>query len=160
MVLTRVDRSVQADPTEGYAGPVYGPPILHRVSHEVTLIFDPPRNDGGNQKGGAIRDSASTKVFREDFPQLLKAVTATYWPPVVQDMSCQSVGVGEDYHGIPCTGTMLQAPSLPEAPYAANAEDIGDAPSDFNSILGDRLVVLLHMHLLPRSSEQPAAAGN
>jgi polyisoprenoid-binding protein YceI len=159
MALTRVDRSVQMDANEAYAGPVYGPPIIHRVTHEVTLVFDPPAAQGSNQKD-AMLESASTKVFREDFPQLLKAVTATYWPPVVQDKTCQPVNVGEDYHGIPCTGTMLEAPGFPEPPHAANAEDLGSAvASDFNAVLGERLNVLVHMRLLPMGSGQPVA-GN
>ena len=160
LVVTRVDRSIQADPSEGYAGPVYGPPVIHRVSHEATLVFDPTSPDGNSKDGGAVRESASTKVFREDFPQLLKAVTTTYWPPVVQDETCQPVSVGEDYHGIPCTGTMLEAPGLPEPPHAGNSEDVGSAEaSDFNSIVGERLNILVHMRLLPRSSGQ-AVGGN
>jgi len=161
MVLTRVDRIIQADPTEGYAGPVYGPPIVHRITHEETLVFDPPGADGKSQEDGAIRESASTRVFREDFPQLLKAVTSTNWPPVVQDMTCQPVNAGEDYHGIPCSGTLLQAPSLPDAPHAANAEDLGTAEaSDFNAVVGERLSILLHMRLVPKPGGQPAMAGN
>ena len=160
LVLTRVDRSVEADPSEGYAGPVYGPPVIHRVTHEVTLVFDLPAADAKGQDG-SLRESASTKVFREDFPQLLKAVTATYWPPVVQDVSCQPANPGEDYHGIPCTGTMLQAPSLPQPPLAGNAEDIGAAQaSDFNAIVGERVNILLHMRLTPRAAEASTATGN
>jgi polyisoprenoid-binding protein YceI len=159
MVLTRVDRSIEADPGEGYAGPVYGPPIVHRISHEMTLVFDPPAAQGSNQKDATL-ESASTKVFREDFPQLLKAVVATYWPPVVQDKSCQPVNVGEDYHGIPCTGTVLEAPGFPEPPHAGNGEDIGAAEaSDFNAVVGERLNILLHMRLLPTNPGLPAA-GN
>jgi polyisoprenoid-binding protein YceI len=149
MTLTRVDRNVEAAPSEAYAGPVYGPPMIHRVSHEVTLVFDPPAADGSGQKDGVVQESASAKVFREDFPQLLKAVTTTYWPPVVQDKNCRVTGVpGEDYHGIPCTGTMLEAPGFPEPPHASNAEDIGANPSDFNAIIGERLNILIHMRLL------------
>jgi hypothetical protein len=29
-------------------------------------------------------------MFREDFPQLLRAVVGTYWPPLVQDKNCES----------------------------------------------------------------------
>jgi len=160
LVVTRVDRSVQADPNEAYAGPVYGPPIIHRVPHEALLVFEPTIPDGNSKEGSAIRESASTKVFREDFPQLLKAVTATYWPPVVQDKTCQAVNVGEDYHGIPCTGTMLEAPGLPEPPHAANGEGIGYAEaSDFNAVVGERLNILVHLRLLPRSSDQTAAGS-
>lgn len=161
MVVTRVDRNVEATPSEAYAGPVYGPPIIHRVSHEATLIFDPPAADGSGQNDGVVLESASTKVFREDFPQLLKAVTTTYWPPLVQDKTCQATGApGEDYHGIPCKGMLLEAPTLPEAPHAANAEDIGASPSDFNAIVGERLNILVHMRLTPKRGEGSAVGGN
>jgi len=156
LVLTRVDRTVLADPNEGYAGPVYGPPVVHRVSQDATLVFDSVSPDENGKDAGAVRGSASTRVFREDFPQLLKAVTATYWPPVVQDKNCQPpASVGEDYHGGACTGTMLMAASLPEAPHAGNAEDIGyEQASDFNTVVGERLNILVHMRLLPKSSGQ------
>jgi polyisoprenoid-binding protein YceI len=153
MVLTRVDRSIQADANGGYAGPVYGPPVIHHVSHEMTLVFDPPVIQERNRKEG-IMESASTEVLRGDFPPLLKAVTATYWPPLAQDETCRPVNVGEDYHGFPCTGTMLEAPGLPEPPQASNGEDIGSAAaSDFNAIVGERLNILVHMRLLPKSPD-------
>ena len=70
--------------------------MIHRVSREATFTFDSPIASSGGQKDGAILVSGSTKVIREDFPQLLKAVIATYWPPVVQDKNCEMpVMVGE-----------------------------------------------------------------
>ena len=40
LTITRVDRNVDITPTEAYSGPVYGPPIIHRVSREATFVFD------------------------------------------------------------------------------------------------------------------------
>lgn len=41
LTLTRVDRNVvELTPNEAYSGPVYGPPIIHRLSHETTFVFD------------------------------------------------------------------------------------------------------------------------
>lgn len=160
LILTRVDRNVDVTPSEAYAGPVYGPPMIHRVSHEATFVFDFPAADGKGQKDGGIVASGSTRMFREDYPQLVKAVVSTYWPPVVQDKNCQApAGAGEDYHGSLCTGTLLMAPALPEAPLASNAEDIG-AAQNFNALVGNRLNILVHMRLLPKSSGQAAAGGN
>jgi hypothetical protein len=63
-------------------------PMIHRPPAAMT------------QKDGSILVSGSSKVVREDFPQLLKAVIATYWPPVVQDKNCEMpVSVGEGYSG-------------------------------------------------------------
>jgi len=157
LVLTRVDRNVDATPSESYAGPTYGPPMIHRVSREATFVFDFPPADGN---GNGIVASGSTRMFREDYPQLASAVVSTYWPPVVQDKNCQAqAGVGEDYRGSQCTGTLLEAPGLPEAPHAANGEDVG-AAQNFNTVVGNRLNILVHLRLLPKSSEEQAAAGN
>jgi polyisoprenoid-binding protein YceI len=146
LVLTRVDRNVELTPNEAYAGPVYGPPMIHRIIHEATFVFDPP-----SAAAGAFQTSGSTKVVREDFPQLLKAVIGTYWPPVVQDKNCQVPAASEAYSGAQCTGTFLMSPPLPEAPHAANEEDL-PGPSNFNAVVGDRLTILVHMRLKPSGS--------
>jgi polyisoprenoid-binding protein YceI len=159
LVVTRVDRNVDATPSEAYAGPVYGPPMIHRVSREATFVFDLGGGNGNGQKGGGMQASGSTKVFREDFPQLLRAVVNTYWPPVVQDENCQTPAASEAYRGSECTGTLLESRGFPEAPHAANAEDL-PGPPNFNAIVGEDLTILVHMHLLPKASGEPAAAGS
>jgi hypothetical protein len=157
LVLTRVDRNVEASPSEAYAGPVYGPPILHRVSHEATFVFDFPA-DGKGQKDGEVVASGSTSMFREDFPQLVKTVVSTYWPPVVQDKNCQTSDANEAYSGSQCTGTFLETPGLPEAPHAANGEDVG-VQQNFNAVVGNHLTIVVHLHLAANGSGEPAAAG-
>lgn len=159
LTVTRVDRNVEATPSEGYSGPVYGPPMVHRVSHEATFVFDVRDGNGNATTNGGIRASGSTSMFREDFPQLVRTVVSTYWPPVVQDESCQNPDPSEAYSGAKCTGTFMSAPGLPEAPHAANAQDIG-ASQNFNSIVGNRLTILLHMQLLAQASGGQATTGN
>lgn len=158
LVLTRVDRNVELTPNEGYAGPVYGPPIIHRLTREATFVFDFPAAGGGKEV--AIMATGSTKVVREDFPQLLKAVMATYWPPVVQDRNCQApTGTGEDYTGSPCTGTFMMTPPLPQAPQSVSGEDYPGS-AGFNSFVGERLTIFVRMHLTPAGSAGQAGAGN
>lgn len=157
LAVTRVDRDVDADPTEAYSGPVYGPPMIHRISREGTFIFDFPAA-GNGQKESSVKASGSTSMFREDFPQLLKTVVNTYWPTVVQDEKCQNPGATEAYSGPQCTGTFLEAPGLP-GNYAANAEDIG-VSQDFNSIVGSHLNILVHLRLTPSSQSETAVNGN
>lgn len=159
LILTRVDRSIDGTPSEAYAGPVYGPPVIHRVSHEVTFVFDFPAADGKEQKDGGILASGKTSMFREDYPQLVRAVVSTYWPPVVQDENCQwPSSVGENYHGAQCTGKLLSAPGLPAAPHAANGEDIG-VPTNFNAVVGNHLNIVVHLRLTPKASGEPADGG-
>ena len=146
LVLTRVDRNVELTPNESYAGPVYGPPMIHRVIREATFVFDP-----ATAAGSAFQTSGSTKVVREDFPQLLTAVIGTYWPPVVQEKQCVERGTGEAYSGLQCTGKFLERPALPDAPGSAGWEDY-PGPLGFNAIVGERLNVLVHMRLTPSGS--------
>jgi polyisoprenoid-binding protein YceI len=159
LAVTRVDRNVEMTPSEAYAGPVYGPPMVHRVSREATFIFDMPPSNGAKQQEGSIRAAASTSMFREDFPQLVSAVMNTYWPPLVQDENCQQPPASEAYSGSQCTGTYLSAPGLPEAPHAANAEDIGTRQG-FNSLVGNHLTLLVHLRLAPQASGTQSAALN
>jgi polyisoprenoid-binding protein YceI len=159
LILTRVDRNVVLTPSEAYAGPVYGPPMIHRISHEATFVFDLPTAGGRDQKDGGIVASGSTHMVREDYPQLVKAAVSTYWPPVVQDKQCQVPAPSEAYSGAQCTGTFLEVPALPEAPHATNAEDIG-ASQGFNVMGGNQLTILVHMHLIARNSGEPAAGGS
>ncbi len=156
LVLTRVDRAIDATPSEAYAGPVYGPPIVHRVSHEATFVFDLP-SLGEKNSGTTIQLSGKTGMFREDYPQLVKAVVNTYWPPVVQDQICQwPSNVGEDYDGAHCTGKLLSAPGLPDSPHAAGGEDVG-TDSGFNSIVGNHLNILMHLRLTPDNTTDTVA---
>lgn len=156
LTVTRVDRNVELTPNEGYYGPVYGPPIIHRVSREATFVFDLP--DG---QGKTLQASASSTVYREQFPALLKTVLSTYWPPVVQDRSCeQQAGLpSQDYSGAKCTGTFLQGPSLPEDPGTHIGEDYPGNNQNFSKEVGKRLDIMVHMRLQPRGAGDQVA-GN
>jgi polyisoprenoid-binding protein YceI len=155
--VVRVDRNVELTASEAYYGPVYGPPIIHRVVREATFVFDLAAADG-NGKDGAIEASAFTKVFREDFPAMVKTVVSTYWPPLVQDEQCRVPSPSEAYGGAKCTGTFVQSPSLPEAPHATGGEDIGSR-QNFNNLVGERLDIAVHLRLTPGRSGEHMAGG-
>jgi len=154
LVLTRVDRNVEATPNEAYAGPVYGPPILHRVTHDATFVFSPPTGNDATSR----QLSGSTGVYREDFPQLVRAVINTYWPPVVQDKNCKAASPNEGYSGPQCTGTFLMTPSLP-APSGENVGEDYPGPQDFNSLVGEHLTVRIDLRLAPLDARAVSAAG-
>jgi len=156
LVVTRVDRNVEATPSEAYAGPVYGPPMIHRVPHEATFVFDLGGANG--QKEGDIEAKGSTSMFREDFPQLVRTVVNTYWPPVVQDEDCKVADATEAYSGSKCTGTYMATAGLPPEPHAASGEDVG-AQQNFNAVVGNRLTILVRLRLSPRSAGETAAVG-
>jgi polyisoprenoid-binding protein YceI len=154
LVLTRVDRSIDATVSEAYSGPVYGPPVIHRVSHEATFIFDLPA-DGKDVKSGELVLSGKTAMFREDYPQLMRAVVSTYWPPVVQDEVCQPPANpgSADFDGSHCSGKVLSAPGLPDEPSAANGQDVG-VDQGFSSIVGNHLNIAVHLRLTPAMVSQ------
>ncbi len=153
LVMTRVDRNVELTPSEAYAGPEYGPPMIHRIIRPATFVFDAPA-----ETGGVLQISGNTNVIREDFPQLLKAVLGTYWPPVVQDQHCQVPPANEGYSGAECTGTYLTSPPLPQPPRSAGGEDY-PGPANFNTVVGNHLTILVHMRLTPDASGEKTAAG-
>lgn len=157
--LVRVARSVQIDPNEAYSGPVYGPPVVHSVSREATFVFDLPDDKG--QQSGVLKMSGSTAMTRQAFPQIVRAVVNTYWPPLVQDANCKqpaNLG-GEDYRGGMCSGRVLQAPALPEGPYAGGREDY-PGPGNYNAVSGNELNIVLHIRLLPAASTRAVATDN
>lgn len=157
LVLTRVDRNVDTTPSEAYSGPVYGPPMVHRVSREATFVFDLPSRDG-KQKNAEFKTSGSTSVSRENFPQLVRAVIAARWPTLVQDERCWNPAGGtEDYSGFQCSGTFLKGADLPSSS-TQGGEDYWGA-SDFNAVVGNQLSIVVQLHLIPQIAAAQEAHG-
>ena len=159
LTVTRVDRNVTADPTEAYAGPVYGPPVIHHTSREATFVFDFPPADRNGQKESSIKATGSTAMFREDFPQLVRTVVSTYWPTVVQEEHCQYPDGTEAYSGAQCTGTYLQTAGLPAAPYEGGGEGVG-VQQNFSAIVGNHLTIVVDLRLTAKGSAESGVAGN
>lgn len=157
LTLTRVDRNVEVNPNEAYSGPVYGPPMTHHVSQEATFELDSVSGQVSG-KVGLMQASGSTSVTREQFPQMLKAVTTTYWPPLVQDEKCQTpANVSEDYRGAQCTGTFMESSGLPPAPVQVGEDYPGS--SNYNALVGSQLTILIHLHLAPTGGGMSAGGG-
>jgi len=152
LVLTRVDRNVEVTASNAYSGPVYGPAMIHRVTRPASFVFD--LSDAGS---GATRASGTAKVFREDFPGLVRSVLGTYWPPLIEQEKCTAPAAASDaYSSVHCTGMFMQRPTLPSAPFAG---DDYPGPADFNSVVGNQVNIVIHMQLKPVSASK-AAAGN
>jgi hypothetical protein len=107
LTVTRIERSATMEPNEAYSGPQYGDSVTRTESRQATLVFsDPGQNPVHN---GVMRFVGNTYVSREHFPQLLDALTLDDWPPqLVNDEKCAAPStIGEDYHGVKCTGTVI-----------------------------------------------------
>lgn len=157
LVLTRVDRNVDDTPSEAYSGPIYGPPMVHRVSREASFIFDLP-SANGQQKNAGYQTTGSTSISRENFPELLRAVTGTRWPTLVQDEKCWNPAGGtEDYRGFECSGTFLRPADLPTTA-TQGGEDYWGA-SDYNAVVGNQLSIIVQLHLMPQATTGQATHG-
>jgi hypothetical protein len=119
LTLTQVERTVTATPTEAYAGPVYGDPVIHNVTREITFLFpslsaahlSESLTPAVQQTRGVLEVMGAASVDREEFPELLSAIQDTNWPSVVQNEHCQASysGGGEGYSGPVCTGALISA---------------------------------------------------
>jgi polyisoprenoid-binding protein YceI len=156
LTVTRVDRNVELTPNEAYSGPVYGPPMIHRISREATFLFLVPAAGAGE----TVTLIGTTHVNREDFPQLVSSVLNTYWPPVVQDKKCEvPQNASEDYAGAKCTGKLVDdGSSLPEAPSSVSKEDY-PGPANFNAVVGQHVDLQVHLRLAQAGAAVAQKAG-
>jgi hypothetical protein len=128
--VTRIERSVTADPNEAYAGPQFGDPVAHTETHQIALAFADPSQLAAHD--GTMLFSGTTSVIREDFPLLVDAVTLDDWPTVlVNDKKCEvpPTTVGEDYSGVKCSGTEIAAVSNSEVPTGVGEGYYGFQPA-------------------------------
>ena len=158
--VTRVERSVTMEPNEAYAGPVYGEPVRHTDTREVTLVS--PVTSLPAAQNGAIQLSASTTVGREAFPQLLSVLEPGNWPSVVvENENCTAPStVGEDYSGAVCTGTPTEtATNSAVAAYIGGGEGYygGSEPAVVPD--GSRATIALNLKLTKLASTASAASG-
>jgi polyisoprenoid-binding protein YceI len=117
LTLSRVERAVTAIPTEGYAGQVYGDPVIHTDIREVAFLFpgvsaaslSVPLTPASLQHR-MLEIVGSARIGSEDFPGLSAAIKDTNWPSVIQNKVCIFPSTnGEDYSGAVCTGTVIAA---------------------------------------------------
>lgn len=156
LILTQVERSVTATPTEDYSGTIYGDAVVYTATHEVTFVFPAVSKWAGKQTATTIV-SASTRVGHENFPQLQPAILSTNWPPVVEDENCQAAqNVGEAYAGSSCTGT-----TIPVVFEAAADTHVGEAYQGFEVAPPSGSQVTIELELAAIRSASPSlSAGN
>ena len=150
LTLTHMERPLSSAAGEAYDGLVYGEPIVHSVTREATFIFKIPGTAYSEDQSDARTEvSASANINFEDFPQVLGAARNTSWPAVVEDENCQTPStIGEDYSGISCSGTLVEA-VVPAEPPATIGEDYHGLEA-VTSPAGNRVAILVHLELEPQ----------
>jgi polyisoprenoid-binding protein YceI len=162
ITLSRVERTVTAIPSEGYAGPEYGDPVIHTDMREVAFLFPSvsvaplsvPLTPAALQNR-MLEIVGSARIGREDFPGLSAAIKDTNWPSVVRNKVCifPSTG-GEDYSGAVCKGTVI----------AATRDDTchpGTVGEDYSGPLctpatGDQTTIVLDLKFLHTATDSSA----
>lgn len=153
LTISRVERSVQANPGEDYSGPVYGEPEVHAVTREATFVLamlDDPALDSHAEILG------SAAIGRENFPELLAGISEDNWPTLAANSDCQMPGnIGEDYAGALCRGKLIETRNN-GGTYQSIGEDYAGVESATPHINQLRIVLRLS---LPAHS-MIARAGN
>jgi polyisoprenoid-binding protein YceI len=154
LTLTQVERSVTLTPGEDYSGPLFGDPVIHAETREITFLFPTL------QAQSDLEVSGSAGIARENFPQLFTAINATNWPSVVKDETCAMPSTaGEDYSGAQCTGTVIAAARNNKCQTPAMVgEDYSGAMC--SPPAGDQTTILLDLKLLQNNSQPSADSGS
>jgi polyisoprenoid-binding protein YceI len=110
LAVTYIERSATYDPTAAYAGPVYGPPVVHSETKEVVFEFERMGVSAARvPERGTAELSGSTVVGAHDYPELFTAVSAMDWPAFVEDEQCTWPStVGRYFLGPVCTGETVE----------------------------------------------------
>jgi hypothetical protein len=155
LTLTRVKRSVTAEPNEAYAGPIYGDYVIHTVTQEITFVFPNPNDvvsasqpSTTANKQRLVDVSASARIRHEDFTELSDAIAETNWPSVVANKHCDGPStVGEDYNGAKCKGATIAAAAPANCHLTATVgEDYSGAVCDPPA--GDQTTIVLQLKLI------------
>lgn len=129
LAVTRFERSMTMDPSEAFAGPVYGEPVEHTEIHPITVVFYLLRQSPAYNS--TIQLSGTTSVARSNFPQFLDALNLINWPTqLVNDRKCNlPLTVGEDFSGAKCTGTLIASVSNVEVKIGSGEAFSGFRPA-------------------------------
>jgi hypothetical protein len=110
LTATYVSQTSDYDPSRGYSGPVYGPPVVHSVKREVGFVFRVAPLAGKREaRKGSVEWSASSVIAGGLFPELWNAVVTTDWPAFMVNEQCNPpADAGEDFSEPACTGKLIE----------------------------------------------------
>jgi polyisoprenoid-binding protein YceI len=155
LTLTRVRCAVTAAPTEAYAGPVYGDPVIHNETREITFLFpsvsaarlSESLTPAVQQTEGVLEVVGAARVDHKEFPELLSAIQESTWPPAVQDKDCMPSSAGEEYSGTVSTGTLIAATRADNCNMPSSAGEDYSGPQ-FAPTTGNQTTIVLDLKFL------------
>lgn len=127
LTATYVSRNAEYDPSKGYSGPVYGPPVIHSVKREVGFVFRVALPVGKRETRRSIVEwSASSVIAGDLFPELWNAVVTTDWPAFLVNEPCNpATDTGEDFSVPACTGKLME-PAPPTDTHCDMPSSVGE----------------------------------
>jgi hypothetical protein len=147
LTLTVLEREATLNPSEDYAGPVYGERVTRNVTRQVVFVL--PREMGAEPKATASA-SATAVIAVENFPELLPTIYAVNRPPVVEDERCEMPSnIGEDYAGPSCSGTMVVTHNVLSVSSGGTEDYRG---FDSAPRAGNQVTIVLTLHLTREGS--------
>jgi polyisoprenoid-binding protein YceI len=160
LTVTKVERSYTLTPSEAYAGPVYGDPVIHTSTLEITFLFrDPSALPTAKSSVSTMEVLGSAAVGQEDLPELLNAIQQTNWPSVVRNEECQNPStIGEDYSGAQCTGTLIEATRHDNCQMSTSTGEDYSGPICALAA-GNQTTIVLDLKLLPNHSESASTTA-
>jgi hypothetical protein len=168
LTLTSAERTVTATPTEAYAGPVYGDPVIHNVTREITFLFpnvsaarlSESLTPAVQQARKVLEVVGAARVSSEDFPELLSAIQDTNWPSVVQNEHRQAAysGGGEGYSGPVCTGTVIAATQADNCQVTYSGGGEGYSGPVCTPAAGNQTTIVLDLKFLHKVPEPSVEA--
>ena len=126
LTATYVSQNADYDPSKGYSGPVYGPPVIHSVKREVGFVFRVAPAGKREARKESVEWSASSVIAGDLFPELWNAVVTTDWPAFLVNEQCNPpADGGEDFSVPACTGKLIE-PAPPTDTHCDMPSTVGE----------------------------------
>ena len=154
LTATYVSQTADYDPSRGYSGPVYGPPVIHSVKREVGFVFRTAAPSGKRDaRKGSVEWSASSVIAGDLFPELWNAVVTTDWPSFIVAEPCNPpADTGEEFSVPACTGKLIE-PIPPTDTHCDMPSSVGE---DFSGATCEGAP----LPVVPRREKQRSAKGS
>ena len=154
LTATYVSQTADYDPSKGYSGPVYGPPVIHSVKREVGFVFRTAAPGGQRDaRKGSVEWSASSVIAGDLFPELWNAVVTTDWPSFIVAEPCNPpADTGEEFSVPACTGKLIE----PVPPTDTHCEMPSSVGEDFSGATCEGAP----LPVVPRREKQRSAKGD
>lgn len=157
LTVSHVIREARLEGNEAYSGPVETGRVVFQTTREESLILPIP-SEANNGRGQWVEVSTSLNLSGEDFPELMGGAISAGQPGKAQDRNCESsASSGEDYSGVLCTGSAVEAYSANRTAASISEDYAGGEP--ISGQPANLVTVALNLRLAPQGEQVSAKTG-